>query len=117
MLNREGYLTEGTVSNIFFVRKGCLFTPSHKTGLLKGITRQVVLELAQSAGMKIGENLFFPADLEKADECFLTNTSMEVMPVTRVGKRRIGRGKPGPVTLKLRKAFKALVQEECRISE
>ena len=114
MLNTEGCLTEGTVSNLFFVKKGRLYTPSLKTGLLNGITRQVVLELAHSVGLKVEEGLFFPEDLVRADECFLTNTSMEVMPVTRVGKRRIGHGKPGPVTIKLRKAFRVLVFEECR---
>jgi branched-chain amino acid aminotransferase len=115
MLNREGYLAEGTVSNLFFVKKGSLYTPSLKTGLLNGITRQAVLELAQSVCIKVEENLFFPRDLAKADECFLTNTSMEVMPLTRVGKRRIGDGKPGPITIKLRNAFTALVRLECKI--
>jgi branched-chain amino acid aminotransferase len=115
MLNRKGCLTEGTVSNIFFVKKYRLYTPSLKTGLLNGITRQVVLELAHSVGLKVMEGLFFPGDLIRADESFITNTSLEVMPITRVGKRRIGDGKPGPITIKLRSSFTALVQRECKI--
>ncbi len=115
MLNHEGYLTEGTISNLFMVKNHRLFTPSPKAGLLEGITRQVVLELADSSGIPTEEALLTPDDLFRADECFLTNTSMEIMPVRKVGKALIGKGRPGPITTKLRKAFRELVQEECKV--
>lgn len=114
MLNHEGYLTEGTISNLFLIKKGRLYTPSPRVGLLEGITRQVVLELAGTMGIPTEESFLAPADLYKADECFLTNTSMEIMPVRKVGKVPIGHGKPGPITLELRKAFRDLVRQECR---
>ena len=117
MLNHQGFLTEATAANLFFVKKGRLCTPSLKTGLLMGITRQAVLELARSIGIPFTEGLFRSRDLEYADECFLTNSSMEIMPVTRLGREHIGRGRPGPITMKLREGFKKLVQKECRISE
>lgn len=114
MLNREGYLTEGTVSNLFLIKKGRLYTPSPRVGLLEGITRQVVLELAGTMGIPTEESFLTPKDLLRADECFLTNTSMEIMPVRKIGKVPIGHGKPGRVTVELRKAFRALIREECR---
>jgi branched-chain amino acid aminotransferase len=113
MLNPKGYLTEGTVSNIFIVRKNRLYTPSPRAGLLEGITRRVVLELAERMGLPTHQGLLTPEDLYESDECFLTNTSMEIMPVRKIGKVRIGRGKPGPVTQALRKAFRILVRVEC----
>ena len=114
MLNREGYLTEGTISNLFLVKKSRLYTPSPQVGLLEGITRQVVLELAGTMGIPTEEGFLTPKDLLRADECFLTNTSMEIMPVRKIGKVPIGHGKPGPITLELRKAFRGLVRQECR---
>lgn len=115
MLNREGYLTEGTISNLFLIKKGRLYTPSPRTGLLEGITRQVVLELAEAMGIPTEESFLTPKDLLRADECFLTNTSMEIMPVRKIGKVPIDHGKPGPITLELRKAFRDWVRQECRI--
>jgi branched-chain amino acid aminotransferase len=114
MLNREGYLTEGTTSNLFLVKKSRLYTPSPRAGLLEGITRQVVLELAGTMGIPTKESFLTPKDLLRADECFLTNTSMEIMPVRKIGKVPIGHGTPGPITLELREAFKDLVRQECR---
>ena len=115
MLNRGGYLTEGAASNLFLIKRRCLFTPSPTTGLLEGITRQVVLELVKSLGIPAEEGFLTAKELLSADECFLTNTSMEIMPVRSIGKVRVGTGKPGPITMKLRKAFKALVQKECQM--
>jgi branched-chain amino acid aminotransferase len=114
MLNADGHLTEGTVSNIFMVRKGRLLTPSLDCGLLDGITRRVVLELAESLGIPARETHLKPGDLSRADECFLTNTSMEIMPVTRVGTLRVGSGRPGEVTKRLAGAFRELVKRECK---
>lgn len=114
MLNRNGHLTEGTVSNLFFVSQGRLFTPSSDAGLLKGITRQIILELAQSLDIPTQEGLFTPDYLKQSHECFITNTSMEVMPVTQMDRRPIGEGRPGTLTLMLKKAYTALVRQECQ---
>jgi len=105
LLSMDGHLCEGTTSNLFFVRGGALYTPAPTTGLLKGITRQVVLELARSLRLPVRQGLFTPKQLWAADELFLTNTSYEIMPVVKVKRRRIGMGKPGPVTERLHRAF------------
>jgi len=112
MLNPQGHLTEGTVSNLFLVRNGRLITPSLDCGLLNGVTRRVVLELAESLGIPAKEGRLTPKELLRADECFLTNTSIEIMPATRVGKFRVGSGRPGEITLKLTQAFRLLVKRE-----
>jgi branched-chain amino acid aminotransferase len=104
-LNWEGHLTECTVSNLFFVTNGCLRTPSLDCGLLDGITRSIVLQLARDLGIPIEEGHFTPDRLYQAEECFVTNTSMEVMPVTTVDHRPIGQGTPGSLTKKLRERF------------
>jgi branched-chain amino acid aminotransferase len=105
LLSSEGHMCEGTTSNLFFVRDGVLYTPSPRTGLLEGITRRVILHLARRLGIPVRQGLFLPRELQTADELFLTNTSYEVMPVTRVEGQRIGTGKPGPLTRRLHRAF------------
>lgn len=105
MLNAAGDLTECTASNLFFVQHGRLCTPSIECGILDGITRSVVLMLAQQNGMAVEEGSYPAAALRQADECFLTNTTMEIMPVREVDKTSIGDGRPGPLTLKLRDLF------------
>ena len=104
-LNSEHHLTECTVSNLLFVKDGCLRTPAVECGLLDGITRDIVIQLARELWIPIEEGHFTPNQLHQANECFLTNTSMEIMPVTSVDHRPIGEGKPGPLTLKLRELF------------
>lgn len=104
-LNWENHLTECTVSNLFFVKDGCLRTPAVACGLLDGITRDIVIQVAREEQIPIEEGNFTPNQLEQADECFLTNTSMEIMPVTSVDYRPIGEGKPGLLTQKLRELF------------
>ncbi len=106
MLNWEGYVAEGTISNIFFVKSGVLHTPDLKTGILEGVTRGLVLDLAQSEAIVSREVSIAPSELFDADECFITNTTMEIMPVTRIDGRTIGTGKPGPVTAALSRAYK-----------
>jgi branched-chain amino acid aminotransferase len=106
MLNVHGHLTECTTSNIFFVRHGTLCTPSLACGILDGITRGVVLTLAREHGLTTEESAYTPEALRQADECFLTNTTMELMPVREVDHHPVGAGKPGPVTLVLREAFR-----------
>jgi len=105
MLNWEGFIAEGTISNIFLVRKGVLATPHVDSGILEGVTRGLVLYLARKQRLQIKESLLRPKDLYEADECFLTNTTLEVMPVTTVDGRTIGDGRPGPVTKALMKAY------------
>lgn len=106
MLHADGWLTECTTSNFFMVRHGRLCTPSVDCGILEGITRDVVMTLAREHGLEVEEGRY-PADaLQEAEEAFLTNTSMEIMPVRTVNQRPIGIGRPGPVTLRLRELFR-----------
>jgi len=105
LLNWESHLTECTVSNLFFVRAGRLCTPSLACGLLDGITRNIVLSLAQEAQISVDEGYFGVEAIYKADECFLTNTSMEVMPVTMVDGHPVGNGTPGILTRELHRLF------------
>ena len=105
LLNWESQLTECTVSNLFFFRAGRLCTPALACGLLDGITRGIVLTLAREAQIPIDEGYFEIESIYKADECFLTNTSMEVMPVTMVDRRPVGTGTPGPLTQQLHRLF------------
>ena len=105
MLNWEGYVAEGTISNIAMVKKGVLYTPHVKTGILKGVTRDLVLSLAKKKRILVKETLLKPQDFLAADECFITNTTMEIMPVTRINRKIIGSGKPGPITALLNEAY------------
>lgn len=105
LLNWESHLTECTVSNLFFVRAGRLCTPALACGLLDGITRNIVLSLAQEAQIPVDEGYFGVEAIYKADECFLTNTSMEVMPVTMVDGHPVGKGTPGILTQELHRLF------------
>lgn len=107
LLNWESHLTECTISNLFFVRAGTLCTPALACGLLDGITRDIVLSLAQELKIPVEEGHFGVAEIYSADECFLTNTSMEVMPVTMVDGHPIGKGAPGLLTLQIHSLFKA----------
>ena len=107
LLNWESHLTECTVSNLFFVQAGRLCTPALACGLLDGITRDIVLSLAQEAQIPVDEGHFGIEAIHEADECFLTNTSIEVMPVTMVDGHPVGSGTPGPLTHQLHMYFVA----------
>lgn len=107
LLNWEQHLTECTVSNVFFVMDGKLRTPALECGLLDGITRMIVIRLAGALNIHVEEGRYLVDQLYRADECFLTNTSMEIMPVTSIDRRPVGDGKPGPLTLKLKEQFVA----------
>jgi branched-chain amino acid aminotransferase len=113
LLNSQGDLAEGSVSNLFLVREGRLLTPSEDSGILLGVTRQIVFEIARRLRVPVREARLPRKELKRAEECFLTNTSMEIMPVHHVDRLRIGNGKPGEVTKGLREEFKKLVQREC----
>ncbi|HEY5932821.1 MAG TPA: aminotransferase class IV [Nitrospira sp.] len=108
LLNGEQHLTECTISNVFIVMDGTLRTPALECGLLDGITRMIVIRLAGELNIHVEEGRYTVDQLYRADECFLTNTSMEIMPVTSVERRFIGDGKPGPLTLRLRERFVAV---------
>lgn len=105
LLNWEGLVAECTVSNIFFVADGCLKTPSTECGILDGITRDIVLQLARESNLPVEEGRFRAEEVTGAAECFLTNTSMEIMPVVSIDGAPIGTGKPGPLTCELRSLF------------
>ena len=106
MRNYRGELSECSQSNFFMVRGGVVLTPKSAAGLLEGITRGFIFELGQDLGIDVREDTLFPADLERADEVFITSTTRELSPVVRVGDQVIGSGKPGPVTLGLLAAYR-----------
>ncbi len=106
MLNSDGYVTEGTADNIFIVKDGRLLTPPAHVGILEGITRAVVMELAREADIEALEKDMTRFDLYSADECFLTGTAAEVIPVVRIDRRDVGDGRPGPITLRLLEMFR-----------
>jgi branched-chain amino acid aminotransferase len=109
MLNLESELAECTTSNIFFVKNQRLHTPAVECGILKGITRDVVMELAEEQGVCVEEGRYTIEQLFQADECFLTNTGIEIMAVSKIGDCQIGQGKRGPLTGALLKAFNSNV--------
>jgi branched-chain amino acid aminotransferase len=110
MLNAEGYVAECTGDNLFIVKGGQLLTPPLSAGALYGITRGTVIEIAQEAGYKVSEPNLTRYDLFNADECFLTGTGAEMVPVVKIDGRVIGDGKPGPVTQQLTTNYHALTK-------
>ncbi len=111
MLNHKGDVAECTGDNIFIVRKGQLQTPPIDAGILEGITRNAVLELAREAGIETVETTLSRHDIYTADECFLTGSAAEVIAAVRLDDRVIGNGKPGPITKQLNEAFRKLVRQ------
>ena len=112
MLNQEGYVCEGTADNIFIVKDGVLITPPIHAGILKGITRDTVIELAKKDGIPVSEELFTLHDVYTANECFLSGTAAELIPVISVDSRPIADGKPGPMFKKLLAEFRNLTKIE-----
>jgi len=106
MLNHLGYVAECTGDNLFIVRDGTLFTPPIAAGILEGITRDEIIGIARGARIEVREENLTRQDLYVADECFLTGTAAEVIPVVHIDKRPIGEGKPGPVTQRLAEEFR-----------
>jgi branched-chain amino acid aminotransferase len=111
MLNHEGNVAECTGDNIFIVRGGHVYTPLPTDGILKGITRDVVIELCGKLGIPCTEQTLQRHDLYISQECFLTGTAAEVIAVTRIDGRPVGDGEPGPITRRLVDAFHAYVRE------
>ena len=106
MLDQNGFVNECTGDNVFLVKDGALVTPPVYLGALRGITRAVVMDIAREHGIAVREEPFTRFDVFDADECFLTGTAAEVIPVVRVDKRPIGAARPGPVTKRLSKLFR-----------
>lgn len=114
LLNGQGRVAEGSAENVFVVRRGELLTPRLCDGALDGVTRQIVLEAAAQAGIPAREAAFGPYDLYTAEECFLTGTGAEMLPVREVDGRPLQRC-PGPIFGALRAAFQEVVERETRI--
>lgn len=110
MLNHKGEVSECTADNLFIVKRGVLLTPPPDAGILEGVTRNLVIELAQKAGIPFKESTLTRHDVYVADELFLTGTGAEVIAVTRVDERVVGDGKQGPITKRLRELFTAAVR-------
>ncbi len=111
MLNHRGEVAECTADNIFIVRRGELYTPPTDAGILEGITRNAIIELAQAAGIAVHQTTMTRHDVYIADECFLTGSGAEVIPVIKVDTRPIGTGTVGPMTRQLTEAFHQLVRQ------
>jgi len=110
MLNAEGYIAECTGDNLFIVKGGQMLTPPLYAGALYGITRGTVMDLAREAGLPVTELNLTRYDVFNADECFLTGTGAEIIPVVKVDGRVIGSGKPGAITRLLEEKYHALTQ-------
>jgi len=106
MRNYRGELTECTQSNLFIVRRGMALTPPVDAGLLPGITREFIFEVGKDVGVEVREEVLRDEDLFAADECFLTSTTKEALPIVQVDDRKIGKGIPGPITKKLLEGFR-----------
>jgi branched-chain amino acid aminotransferase len=110
MLNHKGEIAECSGDNIFLVKRGVLRTPPIDAGILEGITRNAVMDLARAAKVPVEEIALTRHDVYNADECFLTGTGAEVIPVIKCDGRPIGTGKPGPITKQLRERYQVLVR-------
>lgn len=110
MLNHSNHVAEGTISNVFIVKRGSVLTPPLLAGILEGVTRDLVIRLAEKGGITVYEEIFTEVQLWRADEVFITNTTMEIMPVTGVDGHIIGGGAPGGITARLMAAYKEEVK-------
>lgn len=115
MLNQAGELTECSQANFFLIKNGAALTAPLGAGILPGITRAWVIELAREIGIQAGESRLTPEDLQNADEAFITGTTREVTPVIAIDDRQIGNGTPGPLTRKLLAHFRQRVKDLTRV--
>jgi len=111
MVNHKGEIAECTGDNIFVIKQGIVKTPPTDAGILEGVTRNTVLELARKAKLPVQEITMTRHDVYTADEVFLTGTAAEIIPVVKCDGRPIGAGKPGPITKLLRERFQQLIRE------
>jgi len=116
MLNNQGYITEGTTHNIWLVKDGKAYTPPLHAGILEGITRKTILVLAKKNGIDVEQKNLTAEDLINADECFMTSTTKEVIPVTQVNNAPIGTGEPGVITGKLHQLYREFIAQQIAIS-
>lgn len=107
MLNKDGFLAEGSTSNVFLVQGGTLATPALDSGILAGVTRAYLIRLARASGIVVREAMLREADLRAADEVFISGSLKEVLPVVRVDGATVGNGRPGPMTSRLSAAYRA----------
>lgn len=112
MLSTEGCVAEGTVCNIFIVKGGIIKTPPLSVGILNGVTRSIVIRIAAKNSITVIEQPFLPDEIYDADECFVTSTLYEVMPVTKINNRSIGNGKPGGITMRLLEYFRLSARQD-----
>ena len=112
LLNAQGYVTECTGENIFYLKNKTIITPPPYVGILKGITRDVVMRLGRELGYEVVEDIFTRHDLYTSEEVFLTGTAAEIVPVVKIDNRTIGQGKPGKVTKSLMEAFHKITSAE-----
>lgn len=112
MMDSLGYVAECTGDNIFIVKHKQLFTPPQCMGTLRGITRDAVLEIARKDKIPVHEHVLTRHELYNSNECFLTGTAAEIIPVVKVDGRAIGTGSPGELTLQLMKKFHQLTRKE-----
>lgn len=110
MLTVDGYVAEATADNVFMAKKGILFTPPKFLGILEGVTRNAVIDVAKEASIEVREEVFTAHDLYNADEVFLTGTAAEVIPVVRIDGRSVGDGTPGAMSRQLISAFHELTK-------
>ena len=109
----DNKLAEGCISNVFLVKDSTVYTPPLDTGVLDGVTRKVVCEIARENSIDVVEKDLYINDCLEADEMFLTNAIMEILPVCKVEKHTVGKGEPGEITKKLEEYFKNYVNEKC----
>lgn len=115
MTNVDGNICEASTDNIFIVKDGRLITPPREAGILLGITRSVAMHIAKRDGIEVVEENIRPEDVYSADECFLSGTAAEIIPVNSVGDKQIGQGNVGPVTAGIMKAFHEFVKTDEQI--
>jgi branched-chain amino acid aminotransferase len=108
-LDKNGWIVEGVGENLFIVKNGKIFTPPSSSGALAGITAEAAIRIAKTMGIEVSKTNITPFQLFSADEAFFTGTAMEMVPIREVNNRKIGKGKPGPVTKKLMVAFQKVI--------
>ena len=114
LLNSDNFVSEATTSNVFIVSDKKLITPSEDSGILLGITRNTITEISKDIGIIIEQKKLTTKELIKADECFITNSIMEIVPVVEIEGKKIGDGKPGEMTKRLQEEYKKLVEKETK---
>jgi branched-chain amino acid aminotransferase len=111
MLDGSGQIAEASTGNIFFAKGDCLVTPSLDCDILPGITRATVIEIARETELKVEERTILPSELPEFSECFLTNSGVELLPVSKIDDAPVGNGRPGPIHTRLHKEYRTLARQ------